>query len=146
MKEALRAGISRALLLIAYGSIFLLTNLSGDRFPLVTWWPSLLTVLGAYFLFGTSGNKGWATVFLISGIGFQLHNLGYLTVNLMVLYWPVALIAIGTFMLVHSITTYIPVARRRREHLLAKEELMKPLVEAADAVDPFDMTRRRIGT
>lgn len=143
MKEALRAGISRALLLISYGAIFLLTNLSGEQFPLVVWWPTLLTVLGAYFLLGTAGNKGWATVFLISGIGFQMHNLGHLTVNLMVLYWPVALIAIGTFMLAHSITSYIPVARRRREHQLAKAEIMQPLMEAATVVDPFDITQRR---
>ncbi len=87
--------------LVVFGLGFLLDQLGVFDFGdlLDVWWPLGLIFIGVVQL-ATSGSYFWGVIFLVAGIAFQVTELEILPVSLGPLLWPLALIAIGVWLVV----------------------------------------------
>jgi lia operon protein LiaF len=94
-------GIFAGLLFLALGVILLLGNMS--LFPvqpiLSQWWPVLLIIIGIKHLIVFRGPSAWvgALFWIATGVLFLSTTLGYLSVAIPSLLWPILLIWFGVF-------------------------------------------------
>lgn len=97
----------RAIAIIALGAFFLLMYLRADEFPIMTYWPVALVLMGVWGLVSSKESRVWGTLFLVTGGALYLYNFDILTIQVFMLYWPTVLIAVGTFTLARSLITWI---------------------------------------
>lgn len=98
--------IARAIAIIALGGFFLATYLRSAEFPIMTYWPVALVLAGVWGLLSSKESRVWGILFTITGVALYFYNQGILTLNVVMLYWPTILIAVGTFTLVRSLTAW----------------------------------------
>ena len=100
-RNAAGAGIFGGLVFLTLGVILLLGNL--DLFPvqpvLSQWWPAILILVGIKHLLAWNGRNAWigASFWIGTGLLFLSSTLGYLSVGIASLLWPVMLIWFGVF-------------------------------------------------
>lgn len=100
-RDAAGAGIFGGLVFLTLGVILLLGNF--DLFPvqpvLSHWWPAILILLGIKHLLVWDGRNAWigAAFWMGAGLLFLSSTLGYLSVGIPSLLWPVLLIWFGVF-------------------------------------------------
>lgn len=99
--------VARAVAVIGLGGLFLLTYFNDSLFPIMTYWPVALVLIGVWGLISSRESRVWGALFTITGMVVLLHNQGWLTMEIVLLYWPTVLIAVGTFTLVRSIMGWI---------------------------------------
>jgi hypothetical protein len=99
--------VFRAVAIIALGGFFLATYLQAKEFPIMTYWPVVLVLLGVWGLLSSKESRVWGVLFFVTGIAIYFFNQGVLTLNVVMLYWPAILIAVGTFTLVRSLVAWI---------------------------------------
>jgi hypothetical protein len=95
--------LTRALAVIALGGFFLATYLKSDEFPIMTYWPVALVLVGVWGLVSSRESRVWGILFSVTGAGLYFYNQDVLTVQVVMVYWPTVLIAVGTFTLVRSL-------------------------------------------
>jgi Domain of unknown function (DUF5668) len=100
-RNAAGAGIFGGLVFLTLGVILLLGNL--NLFPvqpvLSQWWPAILILVGIKHLLAWNGRNAWigASFWIGTGLLFLSSTLGYLSVGIASLLWPVMLIWFGVF-------------------------------------------------
>ncbi|MFP5393684.1 MAG: LiaI-LiaF-like domain-containing protein [Gammaproteobacteria bacterium] len=107
------------LIVIAFGVLFLLDNFHVLEFSrVISFWPSLLFVLGVFKLLDTRSSNGYMVAGSLMGAGvlLMLHNMGLLRLNWGML-WPSILIAVGGAVVVRALG-----GRQREESLKAADD------------------------
>lgn len=88
------------LILVALGILFLLDQLdvadAGDTIG--TWWPMILIVIGGWGLVTSPGRNLGALILLLVGVTLQVDELDLLDTSVWDVAWPVALIAVGLWL------------------------------------------------
>jgi hypothetical protein len=94
-------GIFAGLVFLALGVILLIGNMS--LFPVQTvltqWWPVILIVIGIKHLIVFRGPSAWigASFWIATGALFLSSTLGFLSIAIPSLLWPIMLIWFGVF-------------------------------------------------
>ncbi|GAB3142484.1 LiaI-LiaF-like domain-containing protein [Marisediminicola antarctica] len=97
----------RAIAIIALGGFFLLMYLRSDEFPIMTYWPVALVLVGVWGPASSKESRVWGTLFSVTGAVLYLYNLDILTLQVVMLYWPTILITVGAFTLARSLIAWI---------------------------------------
>jgi hypothetical protein len=121
--------VFRAIAIIGLGGFFLATYLQSKVFPIMTYWPVALVLVGVWGLLSSKESRVWGILFTVTGLALYFYNQGILTINVVMLYWPTTLIAVGTFTLVRSLTAWISwnrviIAEIRRTRLVTGKQTL----------------------